>query len=148
MSPYKIIFEKLKNIDKPIAHIYRHLISIFLEDEFNNNFFNLINYHMENGNDDFNQIFYSYHKQFRQIDMYPLKAARWIGKKEYEKNIDKWENIIDNNSYVNNYYLFSSIGSNLDMIFWNIIYVDSEGIFDKIFEEIYNDYIYFVLNKE
>jgi hypothetical protein len=143
MNPFKRIKEVLELFAETdykkshTANIFIHLIDMLGEEGFNLNFASTADYH-----ENFETFYFGYHKQFRQCDMYSMEGVEQIGKSNYEKDKEKWDKrALDKDGYViqNGTYLHFPIGGHLDMLFWNMIHVDSE-LWENSLEAVYKEY--------
>jgi hypothetical protein len=141
MNQYKRIKENLElfaekdDIKLHTANMFIHLIDMLGEETFNLNFTQNADYH-----ENFDNFYFGYHKQFRQCDMFDMEAAEFIGFKTYEENKEKWDKRAeDKDGHIVRNYLMYSIGGHLDMLFWNMIHIDSE-LWESSLEATYKEY--------
>lgn len=141
MNPYEKILHNLKDSNKlseeAHASMFSHLIQLMGEEQFNLNFIMMADYCVN-----YDEFYYSYHKQFRQCDMYNMEAREHIGLKNYQKEKEVWDKRADDrDGYIaNGTHLVFSIGGHLDMLFWQLVHASSE-LWDGVLKKTYDFYL-------
>lgn len=113
MNYFKLFIEHIKFYVKHChsikgdaeALMFLHLIEMMGEEDFNQTF---TSYFINSSNEEFDDMFYDFHKFMRQTDFYS----------EIYKRIDRNPTPEDKRKYE-----YESIGGHLDMVFWNLIQI-------------------------
>lgn len=140
---YKFFLELLKNdVDRKIskdwnaACMYRHLIQLMGEEEFNILFTNYADQYPDN----FDEFYFNLHKSFRQIDVYDFQGADCIGRRRIQSNREYYEEIAKKrDGNIEGAYILFPIGGHLDMLFWNLIHIKTE-LWDYVLKKAYDYY--------